>query len=294
ECVPTPPGRRTAAVAVAPGGRTAWTADSDGTTITAHRVRDLARRRTIDVGGAPVALALSPDGTIALAATAFYDHPGLAVVDLATGEVDRVEAGPQPSAVAFAATGRRACVVSGGPEGALRRVDVRTRRVHAPVALGPHPRGVAVTPDGRHALAAVNGAASVALVDLAAGRVVRQIATPPFPAQVAVSPDGRRALVTHDGFGARAVTLIDLRRGRVARRITVGPEPGGVAFTPSGAGALVTAAGMLVLLDTRTWRARRTVRRLGRPRAVAVGPRQAVVADGATGQLRAVALGALR
>jgi DNA-binding beta-propeller fold protein YncE len=291
-CTPAPPGIRTAAIAVTPDRRTVWTADTGATTITAHRIRDLVRRRSIDVGGTPLGIAISSDGDLALVTTA-YAHEGLAIVDLRTGQVDHVDVGPDPYAVAFAPNGRSAYVSGGGREGTLTRVDPRSGRVHAPVAVGEHPRGVALHPDGKRALVALNGDAAIAVLSLARGRVLRRIATRPFPYLLAIAPDGRRALASHNGFGDRIVTPIDLV-GRHARRpVTVGTDPAGVAFSDSGALALVAATGSrtVTLLDGRTWRRRRTVRPAGVPRSVAIAAGRAIVADGGTGRLTAIRLG---
>jgi len=294
-CTPTSPGAPTGAIAVTPDGRTVWTTDARGTTITAHRVRDLRAGRSIDVGGAPAGIAVSPHGDIALVTTAFYDRPGLAIVDLRSGEVDRVDVGAEPGAVVFARDGASAYIVGGGDEGTLTRVDLPSAKVHAPLPLGAHPRGLARSADGRYALVALNGVARLAVVRLGRRpRVAHQIETAAFPAQVAISPDGLRALVTHNGFGARAVSRIDLQRRRVGRPVRVGQDPAGVAFSHSGAVAIVTAAGsgVVTLLDGHSGRRRRIVKPGGAPRAVAVSGRRAVVADAGTGKLTTVSLGA--
>ncbi|MCW2999781.1 MAG: beta-propeller repeat protein [Solirubrobacterales bacterium] len=291
-CEPTPPGVRTTAIAATRDGRTFWTADAAATTITAHRRDDLRRGRSIDVGGAPVDIAIAPDGRRALVTTASYDNPGLVLVDLRTGHVDHLDVGPEPYAVAFTASGRSAYVSGGGREGTLTRVDPRTGRVHAPVPVGAHARGLALHPDGKHALVALNGEAAVAVVALRKGRIVRRIATPLFPAQLAVSPDGRRALVTHNGFGDRRVTPLDLVAWRARRPIATGLDPAGVAFGRSGTLALVAnaGAGTVCVLDARTGRRRRRVTTGGTPRHVVISGRQGIVADGHTGRLTAVRL----
>lgn len=293
---PDSPGVRTHAIAVTPDRRTIWSADTGATTITAHRGRDLTRGRSVDVGGPPVSIAISPDGQVALVVTAFGDSAGLAIVHLPTREVDRVDAGPDPYAVAFAPDGRSAYVVGGGADGALTRFDTRSWSTREPVALGRHPRGLALLPDGDRALVALNGDAAVAVVALPRNSVARRVPTPPYPYLLAVSPDGTRALLSHNGFGSAAVSPIDLSRGRVRPPVAVGADPAGVAFSESGAVALVaaTAAGAVTVLDGRSWRPRRVVRRTGAPRSVAVAGRRAIVADGATGRLSAIRLGAGR
>jgi DNA-binding beta-propeller fold protein YncE len=292
-CAPTPPGIRTGAIAATRDGRTVWTADVHATTITAHRGRDLLRGRSIDVGGAPRGIAIAPDGASALVTTASYDRPGLSIVDLRSGEVERLDVGPEPGQVAFTADGRSAYVVGGGTEGTLTRIDVRTGNVHTPVALGSHARGLAILRDGEHALVALNGDHAIAFVALTSGKVARRIATPPYPHDVAVSAGGTHALATHDGFGARRVTPIDVRRGRAGRQISVGADPGGVAFARSGALAIVaaTGSGHVSLIDARSGRRRRAIAVGGAPRSVTVGGRRGFVADLLSGEVKAIRLG---
>jgi DNA-binding beta-propeller fold protein YncE len=102
--------------------------------------------------------------------------------------------------------------------------------------------------------------------------------------------------VTHNGFGDRHVTPIDARRLRAGPPIAVGLDPTAVAFAASGARALVATAGdgAVALVDARTGRRRRTARVGGAPRAVAATRSRWVVADGASGRVAGLALGALR
>lgn len=286
-CTPKPPGVRTTGVAVAPGRRTVWTTDNAARTITAHHGHALARGRSIDVGGAPLCIDITRDGRYALVTTAFYDRPGLAIVDLHSGRVRRRDVGAEPESVRHRE--HIAWVAGGGTKGTLTRVDLETGRVHEPIALGRHPRGIAVDRHNRHALVALNGDAAVALVTLATGHV-RRIPTHAFPAGVALSPDGRHALVTHSGFGDHRVTPIDVEHARAGRAVRIGREPAGVAYAASGRRAVVALHGghALAVVDGRTGHRRRTVRHLGSPRAVAISGRHAIVADGTTGELRRV------
>ncbi len=242
----------------------------------------------------PIAIAVSPDGTQALVVTAFYDRPGLAVVDLRLGQVERLDVGAEPHSVVFGRSGRSAYVAGGGRDGTLTRVDPEHGRVHPPLAIGAHPRGLALMPDGKHALVALNGEAAVAVVALRKLRVTRRIKTRAFPAQVAIAPDGKRALVTHNGFGDRALSRLDLVKWRARAVLVTGLDPAAVAFDRSGKLAVVASAGAntVTVLDARTGRRRRRVHGGGAPRCVAIAGRRAFVADGRSGQLKAIRLGA--
>jgi len=102
-------------------------------------------------------------------------------VHLRTGKVRRVDVARRPYAVAIARDGHSAYVAGGGSDGKLYRVDPRSGHLRGTIPLGNHPRGLALHPDGRHALVALNGSATVVVVSLADHKVVRRIATRPFP-----------------------------------------------------------------------------------------------------------------
>jgi DNA-binding beta-propeller fold protein YncE len=286
-CAPRPPGLRRMALALSPGGRTLWTADSGGTTISAYRARDLAPLRSLDVGEAPLDIAISPSGRRALVTNGFYDRPGLAVVDLVAGRlVERMKVGPGAYAVAFGPDGT-GYVAGGGGAGRLLRLDTRRGEVAAEVALGRDPRGLEVTPDGRHALIALNGDAAVAVVALDAFTVVARIPTAPFPYLVAAAPRGLRAYVSHNGFAARRVSVVDLGRRRSSGRLAVGPDPAGIAFAgPRAVAVAERGGGTVSVFDPRTGRRRRRIITGGWPRAIVARGRRAYVADEQTGQLR--------
>jgi DNA-binding beta-propeller fold protein YncE len=289
KCVLGKPSFPTGALAVA--GRTAWTTDFRGTSITARPGPGRKRARSIDVGGAPVDIAISPGRRLALVTTAFYDHPGLALVDLRSGRVRRVEAADEPGAVGFAPGGDVAYLVSAGPKGTLSRVRARTGAIERTVRLGSHPRGLAITPDGERALVALNGDAALAVVELPEMRVHR-IKVPAYPGDVAASPGGRRAFVSHDGLRSRKVSVVELRAHRVERTTKVGADASAIATSRSGA-VVVTRSGQVVLLDA-AGRRRRTMKLGGRLEAVAVAGGIAWVADGRTGELHRFRLGGLR
>ncbi|WP_196189151.1 YncE family protein [Conexibacter sp. W3-3-2] len=288
-CTPTAPGTRTSAIALAPGARSAWTADAGATTISRVRVRDLVRGPARDVGGSPLALTLTPDGRTALVLTAAHDRPGLVLVDLIGTATDRVDVGAAPRALAVTADGRHAWVA--GEEGLLR-VTLADGAVEGPIALGGRPRAVALLPDGRRAAVTDHTGAALLLVDLRRRRVLRRIATSPFPSELALAARGTRALVTHDGYGATGVTLVDLVRGRALRTLRTGADPAGVAVDARGTVALVANAGdgTVSVLDLRSGRHRRRARPGGAPRAVAVAGRRGIAVDGDTGLLTAVPL----
>ncbi len=185
-------------------------------------------------------------------------------------------------------------MAGGGAEGTLTRVDLRTGRVHPAIKVGAHPRGVAVDRHNRHVLVALNGDSAVAYVTVATGKV-RRIATDALPYRVALSPDGRRGFVTHNGFRSRAVTPLDLDRRRARKPVELGLRPDRRrlhALRPPRRSSRSWARTRWRWSTAAPGAAAGRSRTSGAPRSVALAGRHAIVADGITGDLHRIRIGA--
>jgi len=109
-----------------------------------------------------------------------------------------------------------------------------------PAPVGPSPHGVAVTPDGMHAVVANDTApGSVTLVDLAAF-TTQPISVAGRPGLVAITPDGARALVPEGS--PNNVAIVDLAGKMTVGAITppcVATTLYGIAIKPSGDAAVM-------------------------------------------------------
>ena len=277
--------RRGRAIAVDPRGRRLVVAHDQRRTISISAPGE-AGGRLVDVGGQPLAVALAPGGRLAAVTTAFWDQPGLALVDLDAGAVlSRVDVGPAPYDVAFAAGGERLVVSGGEQEGTVHVLDAGGRvLVQAPV--GTLPRGVAAAPGGDAVWIALAGLDRVLLVDLRRGRVRRELSTPPLPERMAVSRRGR-LLVSHSGLDASRVTEIDPRSRRVRRR-DAGRLPTAVAWTRRGERIVALGGTGEIVAFGRGEPTRHRVG--GAPRGLAVAGRRAWTVDALTGAVSEVQL----
>ncbi len=175
-------------------------------------------------------------------------------------------------------------------------VDLADGRAGKPIAVGPAPMDLAITPDGRMAYVADSGWSSppvdsydVTPVELPSGRALAPIRTGLGPFAVAITPDGKTAYVANMGsisgtglldmHDATTVTPIDIATGRPLAPIQVGRGPGAIAITPNGREAVVVLAGTiqhpaddLVPIDLATRRAGTPVPVGLAPQGVAVSP----------------------
>jgi len=114
-----------------------------------------------------------------------------------------------------------------------------------------YPYGVAVSPDGRTAYVALQGAKSVAVVDLqgGAGSVLARIAVGDHPTALALSPDGSQLYVANANDDTLSiVTTADRRLAasiplHVLAGEALGATPNAVAVSPDGKRVYVALAG---------------------------------------------------
>jgi YVTN family beta-propeller protein len=127
-------------------------------------------------------------------------------------------------------------------------IDVDSRRVVATVATGAGPHEVAVSPDGRRALATNYGndrpGSTLTVIDVARGQGVKTIDLGSYrrPHGVQWLPDNRRAAVTAEA--SKALLVVDVDAGTVVFAVTTGQDVSHmVTLTPDGARAFVANIG---------------------------------------------------
>ncbi|RUL87914.1 hypothetical protein TsocGM_10195 [Tautonia sociabilis] len=180
----------------------------------------------------PVALALSADGTRLL--TANQTANSVSLVDPKAGMVlDEIPTGEKPCAVALSADGRRGAVAHWfGYDLAILAVGDEGLQVVSRVAVGPEPRGVAMTPDGSTAYVTVGVANEVVRVDLDRAEITGRVAVGREPRGLALSPDGDRLLVGNNRSAEMTIVrtadltverTIPIRGGANFRQVAIDP-----------------------------------------------------------------------
>ena len=123
------------------------------------------------------------------------------------------------------------------------------------------PRDVAVSPDGKRLLVALNLADRAAIIDTTT-KHVRYVRVGSYPYGAGITRDGRTGLVSNESDGT--VSVIDLAAARITKTITVGPHlshPEGIAVDPRAdrAYVAVTHSDYVSVIDTRRLEVARTL-----------------------------------
>src|SRR4051794_30269596 len=216
------------------------------------------------IAGPPVNLAIHPSGEFALIAnslnpekegTGWKNVPDnkVFIVDLKQNPpkiAGTVETGKQPSGMAISPKGDLA-LVANRADGTLSVLAINGKddvKVTDTVSVGTaadQVSAVAITPDGKRALAAKFMANKIALLTIEGGKVTydkRDLPVGISPYNLGVTPDGRLAITANNGAGGGSdgnvdtVSVIDLEANpvRVIDHVVIGDAPEGFAISPKG------------------------------------------------------------
>jgi DNA-binding beta-propeller fold protein YncE len=219
------------------------------------------------IAGPPTNIAITPDQRLALIANSLHSEavPGggwktmpsdeLFIVDLTARPpqlISTIKVGRQPSGVSINKAGTLALVANRDSKSiTVLAINERELKVKDTVDMTDTVGAVAITPDGRRAVATktlAHKAALLAIDDMGKIRLERDLWTGLFPWNVAITPDGRTALINNAGNAGLpdgnmdTVSVIDLSAAEphVTGQVAVGDSPEGVAIRPQGDLAAVT------------------------------------------------------
>ena len=241
-------------------------------TVTIVDISDRAKPRLVvnlqlenSIVGPPINLAITPDNKLALVANSLdvvKDGDNLKVVpdnkiyviDLTASPpavIATVQTGKQPSGLAINHAGNLALVANRAENtvGVLS-ISGKTVSLVGTVALAPpdtpsqQVSAVAITPDGKHALAIKALANKASLLDINGTTVTYKnydMITGVFPYNVQFTADGKLGIVNNNGAAGAAdgqvdtVAVIDMTLDppRVTDQVVVGDGPEGLAVSPT-------------------------------------------------------------
>jgi YVTN family beta-propeller protein len=155
--------------------------------------------------------------------------------------------------VGFGPEGTDTCSpASGYNDSYLYRVDVKRLVVDQVIKVGPVPKYVAITPDGRYVLVSNWCGYNLSVIDRRTAREVVRIPLGPYPRGIAITPDSRTAYVAV--MGTSNIAAIDLRTFAVSWMYGVGSGPRHVVLSPDGRYlyATLNGAGSIAKIDLTT------------------------------------------
>src|SRR3954471_8414017 len=135
------------------------------------------------------------------------------------------------------------------------------------------PRDLAVSPDGKTLLAALNLSDAAAIVDVKTKKI-RYVDTGNYPYGAAITPDGKTGLISNETPGT--VSVIDLAGAKKVKDIQVGSHlshPEGIAIAPDGRRAFVAVSNQdtVAVIDLKKLDVDKTLS-VGRPQGLGTWP----------------------
>jgi DNA-binding beta-propeller fold protein YncE len=212
----------------------------------------------------PMAVALSPDEKLALVSAPNRVDPRdrtkvvtdnfIQVIDLEVTPprvIDKVDLGRHPLGVSISRKGDLALAAHADGYISVLTIQAKAVRHVDTLKIGEpssSPRHVAITPDGRWALASKRGEDLVSVLKIEGTKVAytnRDITVGNNPYGIDIASDGRLAVVANIGRGDGSndsMTVIDLTREplRAVDCFAVGQTPEGMAISPDGQWLAVT------------------------------------------------------
>lgn len=206
----------------------------NGKTVSYVNLNSTVIEKTITVGVAPAALAITPDGAFVYVANYVSGEPGtgtISVIQTSTNTVvDTILGFSGPFAIAITPDGQYAYVTNFGsnnfaPVGnTVSVVDLTSNTIIATIPLGTQPAGIAITPDGSLAYVSnyntlyagpdynglTAGPGTVNIIDTQTNAVISPtIPVGLSPDAIAISHDGAYAYVTN--YTSNTVNVIPIQ-----------------------------------------------------------------------------------
>lgn len=235
------------AMEITSDGLTAVTANYGSQNVTVIDLAGRAVTRWIDVGLPVDSLAITPDGSYAIASSASTSN-SVALINLLTGNVDAKLTGIDffPRDVAISADGTQAFAIGTGltdsPD-SLYFIDVAgpASSVAGSIPVGDARAGadeytrLQLSPDGSLLAIPVTGSGDLVLVDTATRSEVSRVSTgQALPTEVVFSPDGSYAFVRHQSGGGISAIRVDGGNAILQNVVTEIPSPIAMSIDAAG------------------------------------------------------------
>jgi sugar lactone lactonase YvrE len=195
----------------------------------------------ITIGSQPVAIAITPDGSMAYIAD--YGSSQIVPLALATGKPQPpITLSDRPNAIAISPDGKTAYVIA--DNGREWPITLATGHVGSPIRIPANSDAIAILPSGITAYFTNVADGTITPFTLGSGAVGEPVnLSSATPDGVAITPDGSTAYIASNSAGT--ITPLTLATGTSGNPISIGSgtEPTSVAISSDGSTAYVTDFG---------------------------------------------------
>ncbi len=224
---------------------------------------------SIDVGGVPTGLTVSPDGQRVYVANNYSND--VSVIDAGSNTVlTTIKVGVNPYGIVVNPYYNRVYVVNSKSNN-VSVINTETNTVISTIAVGEGPLGVAISPDGLALYVTNFESSSISVIDTRSNTVIDTIPFIEPPRCIAVSPDGKRLYAA--GW-SRGVAVIDTKTRTVLTYISSGHTPYAIAVSPDSKKVYVTNhfSHTTSIIDAETNKKITELKTGNRPMGVSVSP----------------------
>jgi len=170
-----------------------------GGTLTKVDVNQMKVTGTLEVGGAPVDVKLSPDGSVFYVANQGPNYNGVHVVDAKTmKEIKFIPTGAGAHGL-YPSRDAKSLYVSNRLEGSISVIDFETREVREKWNVGGSPDMFQLSPDGSQLWYADRYNGTVSVVDTGSGELLQRIQAGVEPHGITYFPNVGRFSLGHNG-----------------------------------------------------------------------------------------------
>jgi len=208
------------AAALSPDGKLLYVVNLNSNNIVVINTTTDALIATIGVGGYPVAVAVSPDGSRVYVTNS---SNSVSVIDATTNLVKTtIPVGRSPFGIAVSADGSKVFVAISGANN-VSVIDAATGTIVANIPVGSGPAGVSMSPGGGLVYVANGNSNNVSVINTSTYQVVATVPAGSNPTGISVSPDGSEVYAANQN--SANVSIINTQTNTVAATVDVGKYP---------------------------------------------------------------------
>ena len=133
----------------------------------------------------------------------------------------------------------REIYVSNEKGNSITVIDGDKLEVTATITVGNRPRGIILSPDGKHLYICASDDDTIEIMDTTSHEIIGKLPSGPDPELMDLSPDGSLMFVANEDDNM--VTVVDIASGQMLSEIPVGVEPEGIGVSHDGKWAVNTS-----------------------------------------------------